>query len=114
MDVAALLTEGFSRVSPSARRTLDGLDDAALTWRADPAANTIAWLVWHLARQQNEQVAQLASQKSSWTDDVWVSSSFSAGTAKPGMLIPQQVKNDPSTFVGSMARSEGGMVWSTF
>jgi len=43
-----------------------------------------------------------------------MTSSFSAGTAKPGMLIPQQVKNDPSTFVGSMARSEGGMVWSTF
>jgi hypothetical protein len=43
-----------------------------------------------------------------------MNSSFSAGTAKPGMLIPQQAKNDPSMFVGSMARSEGGMVWSTF
>lgn len=43
-----------------------------------------------------------------------MNSSFSAGTAKPGMLIPQQVKNDPNMFVGSMARSEGGMVWSTF
>ncbi|GAB7327364.1 hypothetical protein MBLNU13_g11236t1 [Cladosporium sp. NU13] len=43
-----------------------------------------------------------------------MTSSFSNGTAKPGMLIPQHVKNDPSMFVGSMARSEGGMVWSTF
>jgi hypothetical protein len=43
-----------------------------------------------------------------------MTSSYSGGTAKPGMLIPQHVKNDPSMFVGSMARSEGGMVWSTF
>lgn len=43
-----------------------------------------------------------------------MTSSFSNGTAKPGMPIPQHVKNDPSMVVGSMARSEGGMVWSTF
>ncbi|KAM0713708.1 hypothetical protein Q7P37_010670 [Cladosporium fusiforme] len=43
-----------------------------------------------------------------------MTSSYSGGTAKPGMPIPQHVKQDPSMIVGSMARSEGGMVWSTF
>nr|OQO19758.1 hypothetical protein B0A51_13251 [Rachicladosporium sp. CCFEE 5018] len=38
----------------------------------------------------------------------------SQGTAKPPMNIPQGSRLGADMHVGSMARSEGGMVWSTF
>ncbi|KAF2716057.1 hypothetical protein K431DRAFT_236234 [Polychaeton citri CBS 116435] len=37
-----------------------------------------------------------------------------AGTTKPAVPIPRYVKQDADVRVGSLARSEGGMVWSTF
>ncbi|GAA1745630.1 mycothiol transferase [Aeromicrobium alkaliterrae] len=57
MNTADLLADGFGRVVESVERTLDGLDDAQLTHRPTPDANTIAWLVWHLTRVQDDHVA---------------------------------------------------------
>ena len=45
------------------RRTLDGISEDTLTGRVDPEANTIAWLVWHIARIQDDHVAGVAGQK---------------------------------------------------
>jgi hypothetical protein len=66
MGAIEILSEGFSRITPGVHRVVGGLDERALTWRADPDANTIAWLVWHIARVQDAQVAPLAE-----TDEVW-------------------------------------------
>lgn len=56
MDVAGLLVDGYGRVAEEVERVLDGLDDAAL--RARPGGvNSIAWLVWHLTRVQDDHVA---------------------------------------------------------
>ena len=38
----------------------DGLTEETATYRADPQANTIAWLLWHLTRIQDDHVAGLA------------------------------------------------------
>lgn len=40
---------------------LEGLDEAALTHRLDPEANSIAWLVWHLTRVQDDHLAGAAA-----------------------------------------------------
>lgn len=71
MDIAALLDETYSRVPDEVRAVLDGLDPAALTARPDPHANTIAWLVWHLARIQDAQIAQVAGTEELWTAQGW-------------------------------------------
>ena len=67
MDFTGLLTDAFDRIKDTAHATLDGLDPAALTYRPDADANTIAWLIWHLARVQDDHIAGLAGAEQVWT-----------------------------------------------
>jgi hypothetical protein len=67
----ALLTDGFERIRDGVPEVVDGLSDEELLWRPDPEANHIAWLVWHLARQHDDQVAQLADDESVWRGAGW-------------------------------------------
>ncbi|WP_432482738.1 mycothiol transferase [Kineococcus esterisolvens] len=71
MDAKDLLLDGFGRIPPAVHAVLDGCDDEALTARLDPGANTVAWLVWHLARGQDAQVAEVAGHEQVWTADGW-------------------------------------------
>jgi len=50
---------------------LDGVSPAILTYRPDPDANSIAWLVWHLTRIQDDHVAGVAGVEQRWLADGW-------------------------------------------
>jgi uncharacterized damage-inducible protein DinB len=52
-----LLTDAFERVHEGTLAVLDGLTDEQLRHRPGPDANPIGWLVWHLARVQDDHVA---------------------------------------------------------
>ncbi|GAB2774771.1 DUF664 domain-containing protein [Terrabacter koreensis] len=68
-----LLLDGFGRIRDGVPDAVDGLSEDELLWRPDAAANHIAWLVWHLARQQDDQVTHLAGADTSvWLGDGWV------------------------------------------
>ncbi|WP_305852955.1 DinB family protein [Georgenia sp. TF02-10] len=71
MNVSALLTDAYARVPEEAQQVLDGLTDDELTARIDPAANPIAWLVWHLARGEDAQIADVAGSEQVWTSAGW-------------------------------------------
>lgn len=71
MDATDALTDSFQRISALVERTLDGLDEDALTWRPDPEANTIAWLVWHLTRVADDHVAGVMAHDQVWTTNGW-------------------------------------------
>ncbi|MAT06925.1 MAG: hypothetical protein CL424_17980 [Acidimicrobiaceae bacterium] len=71
MTTVGLGRELVSNIREFALDVLDGLPDEALTWRPDPDANTIAWLVWHLARVQDDHVAGIADHDQIWTSDAW-------------------------------------------
>ena len=66
-----LLIDGFVRVRQVAHSAIDGLADGQLTERLDPEANTIAWLVWHLARVQDDHVAEVAGHQQVWVGGGW-------------------------------------------
>ncbi|MCX7520818.1 DinB family protein [Microbacterium sp. STN6] len=66
-----LLVDAFGRVEHGVHAVLDGASDEVLTYRADPDANTIAWLVWHIARVQDAQLAPLAGRDESWSSNGW-------------------------------------------
>jgi hypothetical protein len=66
-----LLADGFGRVRQNVHRVLDGSPAAALSARLDPDANTIAWLVWHLTRVQDDHVAEVAGTEQIWTAAGW-------------------------------------------
>ncbi len=68
-----VLVDGFERIRDGVPALLDGLGADALLWRADDDANPIGWLVWHLSRQQDAQVAHLAGGDPVWTSADWCS-----------------------------------------
>jgi hypothetical protein len=71
MDVAALLLETFDRIPPLVQGAVDGLDLDLLSRAPAPGANTIAWLVWHLARVQDHHVAELVGTEQLWVSGDW-------------------------------------------
>ncbi|MBU3066784.1 DinB family protein [Nocardia sp. NEAU-G5] len=71
MTVADVLTDGFERIREVVHEAVDGLDAEALNYRVDPGANSIAWLVWHLTRVQDDHVAEVAGLDQVWTAKGW-------------------------------------------
>jgi hypothetical protein len=67
-----LMLDAFDRIREGVPNVVDGLSVDELIWRPDRDANHVAWLVWHLARQQDDQVAHLADDDSAWLADGWV------------------------------------------
>ncbi|HEX5918676.1 MAG TPA: DinB family protein [Nocardioides sp.] len=66
MDVRGLLTEGFGRITELYSGIVEDLDDTGLHHRPDGTGNPIGWLLWHLARVQDDHVADLAGQPQVW------------------------------------------------
>ena len=71
MDTRDLLSDAVERVGQGVHSLLDGADDHLLTFRPDPDANTIAWLVWHLTRGQDAQIADAYGLEQVWTSEGW-------------------------------------------
>lgn len=74
MNTAELLIEGYGRIAQEVESVVDGLggaDDPVLTFRVDPEANTVAWLIWHLTRVQDDHLAGVAD-----SDQVWTAAGF--------------------------------------
>ena len=72
MDVAALLTDSFSRIGEEVHGAVEGLSAEQLAYRVDAEANSIGWLVWHLSRVQDDHVAGVAGSEQVWTAQGWV------------------------------------------
>ena len=73
-DLAALrglLTDNFTRISELIADLTDGLTPDLAGYRPDPEANSIAWLIWHLSRIQDDHVAGLAGTEQVWTTGGW-------------------------------------------
>jgi hypothetical protein len=69
MDTAAVLLDAYDRIEGIVHRTLDGLSAEELAFRPDADANSIAWLVWHLTRNQDDHVADVADTEQVWTGE---------------------------------------------
>ncbi|MDN4161057.1 mycothiol transferase [Nocardioides abyssi] len=67
MTPAELLKESFERVVESGTAVVDGLSEDQLAARPADGANPVAWLVWHLARVQDDHVAEVAGLEQVWT-----------------------------------------------
>ena len=72
MESRELLLNAFDNVEDAVRGAVEGIDPGLLTARVDPGANTIAWLVWHLTRVQDDHVADVAGGAQIWTTGGWV------------------------------------------
>jgi uncharacterized damage-inducible protein DinB len=71
MQSRDVLLYAYEQVQATLRRAVEGLTAEQLTARVGPEANTIAWLAWHLARVQDDHVAEVAGTEQVWTADGW-------------------------------------------
>ncbi len=68
MDTRGLLADSFGRVRELYVDLADGLDDDAAHHRPGGTGNSVAWLLWHVARVQDDHVAGLAGADQVWLD----------------------------------------------
>ncbi len=71
MTSADLLADAFGRIRDVVHEVVEGLSPEQLAFRLDAAANSIAWLVWHLTRIQDDHVADAAQAAQVWTSQGW-------------------------------------------
>jgi hypothetical protein len=71
MTPGELLVDAFERVRDGAHDVVQGLTPDQLAERPGPRANSIAWLLWHLARVQDDHVAEVAGREQVWTAQGW-------------------------------------------
>ncbi|WP_194818693.1 DUF664 domain-containing protein [Nocardia sp. XZ_19_385] len=71
MTSADLLTDAFGRVQENVHGAVADLTTDELSTRLEPGANSIAWLLWHLTRVQDDHVADVAGLQQVWTASGW-------------------------------------------
>ena len=71
MQSTELLLDAFGRIREGVDSLVGGLGADRLAYRPGPAANSIAWLVWHLTRIQDDHVAGVAERPQVWTSQGW-------------------------------------------
>lgn len=55
-------------------RVLERSESEDLLYGPDPAANSIAWLIWHLTRVMDDHVSEIAGVEQVWTSRQWMES----------------------------------------
>jgi hypothetical protein len=71
MTPQEILRDAFGRVHELVPGVVDGLTTEQLLWRPDADANPIAWLVWHLARVQDDHLAGLGQRQQVYHSSGW-------------------------------------------
>ena len=71
MNTSELLLDSYSRIQEVVHDVVDGLDDKTLSTRPEDTGNSIAWLVWHLTRIQDDHLADAGGYEQVHTADGW-------------------------------------------
>ncbi|MFJ9363643.1 DUF664 domain-containing protein [Nocardia sp. NPDC101769] len=72
MTSADLLVDSFGRIKENVHGAVAGLTPVELAARPDGDSNSIAWLIWHLTRVQDDHIADVAGLEQVWTAQGWV------------------------------------------
>jgi hypothetical protein len=71
MDVGAVLEDLYGRLPELVEGAVEGLSPEQLATSPRSGANTIAWLVWHIGRVQDTQIAELVPQEQRYLAGRW-------------------------------------------
>jgi uncharacterized damage-inducible protein DinB len=69
--VREVLRDAFVRVRDNVHQICSAVSDDQAAYRPDPDANSIAWLIWHLTRIQDDHICGLTGDEQVWTRDGW-------------------------------------------
>jgi uncharacterized damage-inducible protein DinB len=71
MTSTEVLQDAFGRVRGVVHAVVEDLTPEELATRLGGKANSIAWLVWHLTRVQDDHVAAIEGVEQAWTASGW-------------------------------------------
>ncbi|MYR63486.1 DUF664 domain-containing protein [Streptomyces sp. SID625] len=71
MHAKDILIDGHSRIREEVHAVLDGLTEQQLDTPPAPGANSVAWLLWHLTRVQDDHVADAFGLEQVWLAQDW-------------------------------------------
>jgi uncharacterized damage-inducible protein DinB len=71
MTGAHVLADAYDRIREVVYEAVADLGPDDLAYRVDPGANSIAWLLWHLTRVQDDHVSEVAGVEQVWTAQGW-------------------------------------------
>jgi len=70
MEAKDLLSDGYGHALETVEVVIKGLSLEDLNWQPRPDSNSIGWLVWHMAREQDASISLLMRQEQLWIRDV--------------------------------------------
>ncbi|MFJ9202551.1 mycothiol transferase [Streptomyces flaveolus] len=71
MHAKDILIEGYGRIQEEVHAAVEGLDPDGLNARPADDANSVAWLVWHLTRVQDDHIADAFGLDQVWLTQDW-------------------------------------------
>ncbi|MEU9591042.1 DinB family protein [Streptomyces sp. NPDC048219] len=71
MHAKDILIEGYGRIQEEVHAAVEGLDPDGLNTRPADGANSVAWLVWHLTRVQDDHIADAFGLDQVWLTQDW-------------------------------------------
>jgi hypothetical protein len=71
MDESALYLDAFGRLPDLVHGVVDSLTAEQLQWTPAPGANSIGWLIWHLARVQDHHISGILDDEQIWVSGGW-------------------------------------------
>lgn len=71
MDWRDMIIDGYGRIFEILDPALQGTSQAELDKQPKPECNSLGWTVWHLARGQDGEIANLAKSEQLWLKDGW-------------------------------------------
>lgn len=73
METSDVLIEAYERIRQLVHQASVDLSASQLAYRPDAGSNSIAWLVWHLTRIQDDHVSAIAGSEQVWVSSTWAS-----------------------------------------
>ncbi|MFI8951593.1 DinB family protein [Streptomyces sp. NPDC053750] len=71
MHAKDILIEAYGRIQEEVHAVVEGLDPDGLNARPADDANSVAWLVWHLTRVQDDHIADAFGLDQVWLTQDW-------------------------------------------
>jgi uncharacterized damage-inducible protein DinB len=71
MHAKDILIDAYGRIQEEVHAAVDGLSPDELNARPAPDANSIAWLIWHLTRVQDDHIADASGLDQVWLTQGW-------------------------------------------
>ena len=72
MDTIEFISQSLQQVQIRLLATCDGLSDEQVLWRPSPTSNNIGFILWHVARAEDDVASRLRHGESTlWVSDQW-------------------------------------------